>query len=154
FLAAHGLPRPVGADELLALARTLPLTRPVESADLAKFLAERSPVLPRVAADQTGVGRAVMEMVRDADLAAELRPVLITAGHQTTFEDDGSYHVPKKELVSVLQVLLQSRRLKISPELPLASVLEQEFIHFKVKVTAAGNETFEAWRERDHDDLV
>jgi len=23
-----------------------------------------------------------------------------------------------------------------------------------VKVTTAGNETFEAWRERDHDDLV
>ena len=25
---------------------------------------------------------------------------------------------------------------------------------FRVKVTAAGNETFEAWRKRDHDDLV
>ena len=24
----------------------------------------------------------------------------------------------------------------------------------RVKVTLAGNETFEAWRERDHDDLV
>jgi hypothetical protein len=25
---------------------------------------------------------------------------------------------------------------------------------FRAKVTLAGNETFEAWREHDHDDLV
>jgi hypothetical protein len=25
---------------------------------------------------------------------------------------------------------------------------------FRIKVTASANETFEAWRERDHDDLV
>jgi hypothetical protein len=25
---------------------------------------------------------------------------------------------------------------------------------FQVKITAAGNETFESWRERDHDDMV
>jgi hypothetical protein len=30
----------------------------------------------------------------------------------------------------------------------------QELLAFRVKVTASANETFEAWRERDHDDLV
>jgi hypothetical protein len=101
--------------------------------------------------DQTGVGRAVVEMFQPADYCARLRPVLITAGHAVTWE--GSWHVPKKELVSVLQVLLQSRRLKIAP-LPEREILARELLAFRVKVTVSANETFEAWRERDHDDLV
>jgi hypothetical protein len=48
-------------------------------------------------------------------------------------------------------VLLQSRRLEVSAQLPEAKVLAKEMQAFKVKVTVAGNETFEAWRERDHD---
>jgi hypothetical protein len=40
-------------------------------------------------------------------------------------------------------------------ELPLAEVLGRELQQFRVKVNlATGNESFEAWRERDHDDLV
>jgi hypothetical protein len=33
-------------------------------------------------------------------------------------------------------------------------MLVQELGAFRVKITASANETFEAWRERDHDDLV
>ena len=57
-------------------------------------------------------------------------------------------------VTATLQALLSSGRLKIAAELPLAEVLKRELLHFKVKITVAGNETFEAWRERDHDDLV
>jgi hypothetical protein len=49
---------------------------------------------------------------------------------------------------------LEGRRLLIPPTLRLAAVLAQELRAFRVKVTAAGNETFESWREPDHDDLV
>ncbi len=108
---------------------------------------------PTLAVDQTGVGRAVVDMFREADLEACLRPVLITSGHAVTTGDDGSEHVPKKELVSVLQVLFQARRLKIA-NVPEREALVRELGAFKVKITAAANETFEAWRERDHDDLV
>jgi hypothetical protein len=52
-----------------------------------------------------------------------------------------------------VQLLLQARRLKVA-KLPEREVLMKELAAFKVKVTAAANETFEAWRERDHDDLV
>jgi hypothetical protein len=106
-----------------------------------------------LAVDQTGVGRAVVDMIRDAGLYAQLSPVLITAGHATTYGEDGAWHVPKKELVSTLQVLLQGARLKIA-RVPDREVLVKELLAFRVKVTAAGNETFESWRERDHDDLV
>jgi hypothetical protein len=61
--------------------------------------------------------------------------------------------VPKKELVSVLQSTLQGGRLTFA-KLPLRDLLIKEMHAFKAKITVAGNETFEAWRERDHDDLV
>jgi hypothetical protein len=103
--------------------------------------------------DQTGVGRAVLDTIRQARPQAMIRPITITAGHSIT-PDEGGWHVPKKELVSVMQILLQSRRLQVARQLPMATVLVKELETFRVKVTASANETFESWRERDHDDLV
>jgi hypothetical protein len=56
-------------------------------------------------------------------------------------------------MVSRMQALLQSERLKIA-KIPFRDVLVKELESFRVKVSAAGNEQFEAWRESDHDDLV
>jgi hypothetical protein len=103
--------------------------------------------------DQTGVGRAVMDVLRRSRPKATIRPITITAGHEVV-PDGAGWHVPKKELVSVLQVLLQSKRLQVARALPMAAVLVKELESFRVKITASANETFEAWRERDHDDLV
>jgi hypothetical protein len=107
--------------------------------------------LPLLAVDETGVGAAVVDLL-STRIRAVLCPILITSGHQVSF-DGRRYHVPKKELVSVTQVLLQSQRLKIGPA-PERETLVKELLSFSVKITTAGNETFEAWRERDHDDLV
>jgi hypothetical protein len=107
---------------------------------------------PKLAADITGVGKPVLDVLVAAKPRAWVRPVLITAGHAVSHED-GAWHVPKKELVSTLQVLLQSQRLKIA-NLPERELLVRELQNFKVKVNLNATETFEAWRERDHDDLV
>jgi hypothetical protein len=104
--------------------------------------------------DATGVGRPVVELLRSPPLPVRLAPITIIGGHATTILADGSVHLPKKELVSTLQVLLQSRRLRIAKSLPDAEVLVREMQNFKVKITTATNEVFEAWREGDHDDLV
>jgi hypothetical protein len=104
--------------------------------------------------DQTGVGRAVVDILRGLALPCRLVPVTITGGSAVTEAEDGSWHVPKKELVSVLQVLLQARRLAFARALPLAAALERELGTFTARITAAANETFGSWRERDHDDLV
>ena len=104
-------------------------------------------------ADQTGVGRPIVEMLQ-ASTSVLVKPVTITAGHTARQMEDLSYHVPKKDLVAVLQVLLQGRRLKVAGGLPLAELLVKELTNFKVKITAAMNETFGAWREGSHDDLV
>jgi len=102
--------------------------------------------------DITGVGQAVLDVLKAARPQAHVRPILITGGHQVT-EEVGAYHVPKKELVSTLQVLLQARRLRVAP-LPERELLVKELLNFKVKITVSANEIYESWRERDHDDLV
>jgi hypothetical protein len=62
--------------------------------------------------------------------------------------------VPKKELVSVLQVLLQFRRIKVPSSLPQAQILVQELLNFKAKIRTPSDDTLAEWREGTHDDLV
>ena len=81
-------------------------------------------------------------------------PVTITFGGSVTGGMYGGYNVPKRELVSNLAILFQSDRLKIARTLPEAPQLVEELQNFKMKITLAGNDTYEAWRESDHDDLV
>jgi hypothetical protein len=99
--------------------------------------------------DQTGVGAAVVDLFRVAELGGWLKPVSITCGLQP---GDGT--VPKKDLVGAVLVPLQNGRLQIAETLELAETLGKELETFRTKVTADRNETFAAWREREHDDLV
>jgi hypothetical protein len=63
--------------------------------------------------DQTGVGRAVFESVRDAKVGATVRGLAVTAGHAAAPDERGGWVVPKKDLAGVLQVLLQEKGLKV-----------------------------------------
>ncbi len=102
--------------------------------------------------DATGVGRPVVDLFRKAGL----RPVAITiTGGNTVTVGGGGYHVPKRDLVSTLQVLFQSGRLKVAGGLKLAPVLVEELLNFKVKINVkTAHDSYEAWREGIHDDLV
>ena len=125
-----------------------------EIVDRVVALFARAPLTgSTLAVDQTGVGRAVVDLLCKARPRCTLRPIMITAGNAVV-PDGAGWHVPKKELVGNLQVLLQSRRLQVARTLPDAAVLIQELEAFRVKITAAAHEIFEAWRERDKDDLV
>jgi hypothetical protein len=81
--------------------------------------------------------------------------VIITGGTKVLREADGYWHVAKRELVSGVLAVLQSGRLKISTGLREARTLTKELQAFRSKINVnTGNESFTAWRERDHDDLV
>jgi hypothetical protein len=104
--------------------------------------------------DRTGCGAPVVDMLRERRPQAQIKPIVITSGHAVG-GDAVCFHVPKRELVGVVNVLLQSGRLEIPVSLPDAMVLMKELQTFRAKITAAGNESFEAdWREKAHDDLV
>lgn len=103
-----------------------------------------------IVADQTGVGRPIIDMLHAARL--EALGVTITGGTGVSMQP-GVYAVGKKNLISRLQMLLQSRRLKFAEGLPDAKVLIGELQNYQMKVTESANETFNA-REGQHDDLV
>jgi hypothetical protein len=148
-------------------------------ADVARMA--RSPELSGtrpifLAVDATGVGAPVVDLFR-AEFGDERKiklqvipldnrpmpklspdvkvcPVQITGGDQVTRER-GLTRVPKRDLVSVAQVALQTQRLKIAPALAEAQTLTQELLNFKVKISLeTAHDSYGAWREGQHDDLV
>ena len=56
--------------------------------------------------------------------------------------------------MSTIQVLLQTKRLKIATLLPEAKTLLEEMTNFQVKISLAGHDSYGAWREGTHDDLL
>lgn len=102
--------------------------------------------------DAAGVGRGVVDFIRHAGL--RLTPVNVHGGREYTVSELGYHNVPKRLVVGIAQVLLQDRRLRFAPALPHVKTLEDELLKFEVKITDAGNDTYGAWREGAHDDLV
>lgn len=103
--------------------------------------------------DATGVGRPVVDLLRKERPSGNVIPVTITGG-STEGSSDGYYRVPKRALISGLQILLQKGALQIASKLRYSQMLVKEMTEMRVKVTCSGNEEFEAWREGAHDDLV
>ena len=111
-----------------------------------------------LAVDGTGVGRAVVDLVRKADPGCTLLPVNITSGMHETLEG-GYYGVPKRDLIVGLQVLLQRELLQIAAGMEFGPELVKEMMSMQVKITLSGYEQFAAagggWRrDGTHDDLV
>ncbi|WP_118827665.1 hypothetical protein [Salinibacter ruber] len=105
-----------------------------------------------VVVDATGVGRPVVEMMEDHGLSPY--SIWITGGDSVTRERR-EFRVPKRELASLVQALLQSSRLRFAEQLPMRDVLVDELQKFRAEIDVSTGETsFEHWRERDTDDVV
>jgi hypothetical protein len=116
-------------------------------------LVKRLPEKPSMAVDATGVGRPVIDMIRDARLQAHVYAITLTGGDAVT-QDGMERHVPKRDVASTIAVLLQTGRLRIARGLRESETLLRELINFRVKISLSGHDTYEAWREQEHDDLV
>jgi phage FluMu gp28-like protein len=116
-------------------------------------LVRRLPRRPVLAVDATGVGRPVVDMMREARMEADLYAVTITGGDAVS-RTGWEYRVPKRDLCSSVAVLLQSERLRIARNLPHARTLQHELVRFRVRISPDGHDSYSAWREEDHDDLV
>ena len=80
--------------------------------------------------DGTGKGEPVEEMLRDAKLPVSLVPLNITSGG--TVGVRGSWrNVPKAELVTTLELLLERGHLKISSDIPHGDLLREELRRFE-----------------------
>jgi len=129
--------------------------------ELLKSLGDEELVL---AVDTTGVGRPVADMLKERlerwleeerNTCLHTAWITITGGDSVTKAEGGGIRVPKRDLASAPLVLMQNEQLKIAEALQLAPVLRRELLNFKVKINiATGHDSYEAWREGDHDDLV
>lgn len=129
---------------------------PVVVARVASLL-RMSPLAGRPCAllvDKTGVGGAVVDMFEQA----WLQPLAITihgGSNVTNDEMRRGYRVPKRDLVGTTQILMQNRRLRIAGRLSHAQTLRKELLAFRMKLDPrTAHDSYEHWREGDHDDLV
>jgi hypothetical protein len=109
-------------------------------------------ITPSLVVDGTGPGRPVVDEFKKAGLSPI--GVTITAGDNVT--RDGLYwRVPKRNLISQLQIVFQNRVLKIAATLPLAEVLASELQTFTGKIDLKTmHDSFDTWRTSQHDDLL
>jgi len=120
---------------------------------IAQMVTDRVKRVPRpcyFCVDETGVGVSVIESLLN------LKPhgITITAGREAIRTAPDKYHVPKRDLIAQAQVRLQNDTLRIAQTLPHAQLLVSEMLAFRVKISATGHDSYEAWREKEHDDLV
>ncbi|MEJ8568271.1 hypothetical protein [Elongatibacter sediminis] len=129
----------------------LEMTYPAQVEHVRALLARPPLREPLTLIDYTGVGRPVFDLFKKARVP-RLKGVAITAGNQVHKQRHG-WSVPKQILMSKLQALLHSEKLRIAAGIKDAPVLLREMKDFRVNFTSAGNAIFNA-REGAHDDLV
>ena len=108
--------------------------------------------VPELIVDNTGVGPAVTDLLKKKGLS--FRAVTITGGDKVHV-GGGRYRVPKRDLVAALEVPFHTGELKIAEGLELWPKLREELLNFRRKINlATAHDSYEHWRETDHDDLV
>jgi hypothetical protein len=103
--------------------------------------------------DRTGVGRAVVDMFAEKGL----EPISITihGGDKVNDEEWRHYRVPKRDLIGSLETLYHSGRIVVGVTLRHAATLTSELTNFHGTINiATKHDSYEAWRESIHDDLV
>jgi len=107
---------------------------------------------PALVVDNTGVGVAVTDLLKGKGL--KFTPVTITGG-DTAHKTGRNWRVPKRDLVAALEVPFHTGVLKVAEGLTLWPVLREELLNFRRKINLkTAHDSYEHWRESDHDDLV
>jgi hypothetical protein len=106
-----------------------------------------------VAVDGTGVGAPVVDMLRAARLGCDIAAVTITGGDRQR-QTGSIWSVPKKDLLAVVQVLLEREELKIARGLKELGSLVRELTDVKGTAGPGGRVRLGADGCGEHDDLV
>lgn len=147
------LPRP---EYNLRVLEPLPLGTPYPlQAEMLRGVLRRPRLLeadPAVWVDATGVGVAVYDIFKQAQIP-NLRRVSITSAGAEGPNKIGGHSVPKLSLVSRLQALMHTGALQVPEAMPYARTFRRELLDFRVSYTVNGNATFNAL-EGKHDDTI
>jgi hypothetical protein len=160
FLCNHverfplGTPYPDIVDSVVRLMK-----RPELQLEQRNFYGRLCTMFPTLVVDQTGVGRAVVNMFERAidpmrGTYPNLEPVTIHGGRNSGRSEDGrGWAVSKIDLIGSVQAALGEGRLRIVRRLEHSETLKKELQDYRVRVSAAGHENYDA-RSGQHDDLV
>jgi len=108
---------------------------------------------PELIVDQTGVGPAVTDILTKKGLS--FKAITITGGDKVHRTRGGHYRVPKRDLVSALEVAFHTGELKVAEDMKLWLKLRGELLSFRRKIDLrTAHDSYEQWRDTDHDDLV
>jgi len=92
--------------------------------------------------DQTGVGRPVVDLLREAGV--DPVAITITGGDQVIRVSEREYRVPKRDLVGAVQSAMQTRRVQAAASLPDWPVLKRELANFKARIGLNGHDSYGA----------
>jgi hypothetical protein len=141
-------PYPEIAEKVSALVRDEKLS-PTEYDPLRGRYSSQPPALT---VDNTGVGVAVTDLLKGKGL--RFTPVTITAGDEA-HKTGRNWRVPERDLVAALEVPFHTGELKVAEGLTLWPVLREELLNFRRKINLkTAHDSYEHWRDTDHDDLV
>jgi len=131
--------------------RKLERTRGISYLDIASKIASIMGKLPedsRLVVDRSGVGQGIFDLLVDSNPVG----ITITGGAQVN-QEGNTISCPKRDLIGNLQVLLESKRLKIAKG-PLREVLLDELRNYRIKIDAAsGHDSYNA-KGANHDDIL
>jgi hypothetical protein len=107
-----------------------------------------------MAVDATGVGAPVVDMLRAGQMGCEISAVVISGGEKATSGSGNMWSVPKRDLLTGVQVLLQRGELKIAATLQEAETLVRELTDVRMTAGNRGGIRMGADGFGEHDDLV
>lgn len=109
--------------------------------------------------DRTGVGDSTIQIFKDSfwDDTLPVDHVVscsLTAGVRTVKNKGDWYNVPRRDIGSVLAVLMADKRIGIAQSLPNAELFQKELKNFTVARSKKVDENAFDWRNGKNDDLV
>ena len=104
--------------------------------------------------DGTGVGAPVVDMLRQARLGCEIAAVTITGGERQRNTGASAWSVPKRDLLALVQVLLERDELRLAKGLRELGPLIRELTDVRSTTRASRRERLGADGCGEHDDLV
>ncbi|MEP6717105.1 MAG: hypothetical protein ABJC09_16160 [Terriglobia bacterium] len=108
--------------------------------------------------DATGVGAPVVEMLKASGLGCEICAVTISGGEREvrngSFAGVTKWSVPKQDLISGVQLLLEKDQLRIAKSLRDAGTLVQELMDMRSVRRENGRARLGADSSGEHDDLA
>ncbi len=108
--------------------------------------------------DITGVGESMVRLIKNAGVRVDAE-ILITSGSdiQKNEKNPLKWHIPKKDLISILKVAWDARRIKIADGLADFPIILKELQDpglVKVRLKSNPADIEESWREKPSDDYV